>query len=151
MGSVRSKHAVWLVALAAMLLPEAEVYGQALYKTKRVLEQKGNACLGASACATLEAEAVSVDAGASTSVQFRCPGDHPYFLGWDATRHEHITVGVVAADAGGLTLVVGNGADAAGSAKVYLGCADRPLRATSYLQSVGSIPTNRRAVIRNAP
>ena len=153
MGFPRAKWVSWAsgLAVAAVLLSGAPASGQSLYRTKRVLEQKDNACLGASACLTYQSDPISIDAGSDRMISLRCPGDHPYFLGWDATRQEHIVLSVVTTDAHGLKLVVASNADETGSATVFLGCSGQPVRATSYLQSVGSVPTNRRAVIRNAP
>ncbi|MDO9709459.1 hypothetical protein [Paracraurococcus lichenis] len=141
----------WIVALATLVLSNGEASSQTLYRTTRVLDEKGNACQSASPCTAIETDEVSVDAGRSRTVLVQCPGDHPNLLGWDARRHEHITVGVVATGTGGLTLVIGNNADATGSATVILGCTEQRIRPTSYLQSVGAVPTNRRAVISNAP
>jgi hypothetical protein len=140
-----------IAALGLSLLGGDPAEGQSLFRTNRVIEQAGNACLRGDECTIFEAEGQEVKAGSSIEVAFECPADHPYLRNWDATRHEHVFLSLSPAriGKGPLTLIAHNQADAPGSFKVLLGCAKEPASVTSVAQSLGSLPTNVAAVRRS--
>ena len=143
------RNACWFggLTLATLVISIVQAPAQTLYRTTRVLDNQGNACLGLGSCAEFPQTVVSVDARQRTTLSPKCPADHPYLVGWDAEHHEHITVAFVGASGTGqLKLVIGNNADVAGSATVSIGCSETYLRQTSLLQSASAIPTNRRAL-----
>lgn len=136
-------------ALGLFLTSGAVAHAQTLYNTQRVLDQAGNACLRAAKCVSIEAKTVAVDAGKDASVSLQCPARHPYLLGWDSRHHEHITVTaaprLTASDQASkaVTFVIGNVADASGSATLYLGCSDVEVHPTAAMEQTSALPSHR--------
>ncbi|MEN0074882.1 MAG: hypothetical protein AAGC69_10880 [Paracraurococcus sp.] len=143
-----------LVLLLAPLLPWcggalAEGASVSPYNTSRVLAQQDNACPSSlDDCRTVRLEPRSVDAGGSVAIPLQCPARHPYPVGWDARRHEHISIGLVPGrpDGRGPRLVVANNADEAGTVTIFLGCTRQDQRTGAMMQSLGAVPTNRAAL-----
>ncbi|NOG74117.1 hypothetical protein [Roseicella sp. DB1501] len=146
----------WLyvsVALAiSMLWPRmalAENASVSPYNTSRVLAQQDNACpADLNDCRIVRLEPRSVNPGKSVVIPMQCPAGYPYPVGWDARRHEHISIGLVPGRPDGRVprLVVGNNADEPGNVTIFLGCARQDHRATAMPQLLSAVPTNRAAL-----
>ncbi|MDO9712032.1 hypothetical protein [Paracraurococcus lichenis] len=106
-------------------------------------------CLDHTDCKGHRAEPQSLNAGQSAEFAFECPADRPYLRNWDAAYHEHIALSVSPSRIGkgtALVLIARNQADMPGQFQVVLGCGATPARIAAMTQSLGSLPTNRKAV-----
>ena len=130
-------------ALLAGLLPL--LYGQALahpiYDTTHLLQQQGNACVGATGCKVIASEPRRIKVGQADDITARCPDARPFLVNWDASHHEHISIRQLKRWPRVLTVVAINRADAPGRVTLHIGCAkERPGR-TPELESVQALPS----------
>jgi hypothetical protein len=130
-------------ALLAVLLPLLAAPAQAhpLFDTTRLLQQQGNACVGATGCKVIASEPRRIKVGQADDITAHCPDAHPFLVNWDASHHEHIGITQLERRPGGVTIVAINHADAPGRVTLHIGCAkERPGR-TPELQSLQALPS----------
>lgn len=150
-GCWRHLLGIALPALAGLVSsPGGAAATETLYNTGRILPQQDSACAGLADCRTVRLRPMAVEPGGSVAIPMECPADHPHLIGWDARRHEHISIRLVPSRAEGQLprLVAGNNAHEAGSVTIFIGCSRQRHRVTAMMQSASAVPTNRAAVRR---
>jgi hypothetical protein len=130
------------VAIAASLpLLSGPAQATQLYDTTHVLQQQGNACVGATGCKVIESKSRRIKPGAAADITAYCPDARPFLVNWDASHHEHIGIRQSERKPRKVTVVAINHADTPGRVTLYLGCATKDPGRTPELKSVEALPS----------
>jgi hypothetical protein len=121
---------------------------QGLYETSRLLEYQGNECARVPGCVTVQAPPALVRADQVKVVAVQCPDTHPVAWHWDTEQHEHMLVRLVGRTRQGLSFSIRNVADAAGTARIFVGCSTAPFSfaGTGAQTSRIGVPTRQQPV-----
>ena len=143
-----------LVAALSWLLPAAPAAAHPLYDTERIIPYQQMECVGtaAGACYRIHSRLTRVGVDRTERLTLSCPKAYPYVIGWDAKRHEHLELTValpslpsVRPSTSGklhsLTVLAANKADAAGSFRLYVGCAKRPFAGAGFMRAAQASPS----------
>lgn len=130
-------------ALLAALLPllDGQALAHPLYDTTHVLEQQGNACVGATGCRVIASEPRRIKADRADDITARCPDGSPYLVNWDARHHEQIGIKQLERRPRGITVIAINRADVPGQVTLYIGCAKKQPGRTPELETVEALPS----------
>jgi hypothetical protein len=139
---VTGRPAACLVLAAALSAPALAWAAQPLYDTDRIIQYQRQECTAAAGrpCQTIHSRLTRVGVHEVRRMTLSCPSSHPYVVGWDAKRHEHLEVtvappatAVTPASSGKirrLTVIAQNKAEMAGSFRLYVGCSTKPFDGT---------------------
>jgi hypothetical protein len=120
-----------------------------------MLDYDGNECAGQpiGTCHSEASNSITVDDAGPDSITLKCPADFPYLIGWDTEQSEFLRVLVTSHDPSDeprvrrltvsvLNDAVADGADAAGTVQLYIGCSRNSWKGTPFGSERGGLPSN---------